>query len=74
MCFGGGSSQSSTPAQAAPVTSTAPEFAAEAYDEETASESQDKKRRGKRNLRITRNQSSANVYGDGAGLNIPANK
>lgn len=70
MCMGGGGGSAPAPAQAAPVTSATPEFSASAYEEEKASETQRKKRRGKRGLRIAR-KDSANVPGTGAGLNIP---
>lgn len=74
MCFGGSSPDPApAPAQAAPVTAQTPDFAADTYEQETASESQKKKRRGKRGLRIERKTSdSANVNSTGSGLNIPA--
>lgn len=71
MCFGGGSSNSTTPAQSAPVTSATPEFNAAGYDDEKSSETSAKKRRGKRSLRINRNYDSANTNSKASGLNIP---
>jgi hypothetical protein len=71
MCMGGSSPKPApAPAQAAPVTATTPEFAADAYDQQKNSETQAKQRRGKRGLRIAR-KDSANVNSTGAGLNIP---
>lgn len=69
MCMGGGSSASSA-AKAATVTSQTPELDAGAYDDEKASETNQKKRRGKRALRIKRSE-AVNVPGNGSGLNIP---
>lgn len=71
MCFGGGSQQSSVPAQAASVQSKTPEFAATAYEEEKGSEVASKKRKGKRGLRVPLTQDSANVASNSSGLNIP---
>ena len=59
MCIGGTPKAAPAPAQAAPVTSSAPEFAADTYEMETASETGKKKKKGKRDLRIARNQGSA---------------
>jgi hypothetical protein len=64
MCVGGTPKAAPAPAQAAPVTSAAPEFAADAYDNETASETSNKQKMGKRDLKIARNRK-------GSDLNIP---
>lgn len=71
MCFGGGSGNTTTPAQSAPVTSATPEFNAAGYDDEKSSETSMKKRRGKRGLRINRTYDSANTNSKASGLNIP---
>lgn len=72
MCFGGSKGNSTTPAQSAPVTSATPEFNAAGYDDEKSSETSMKKRRGKRSLRIKRdNYDTANTNSEASGLNIP---
>lgn len=72
MCMGGGGSTAPAPppAQAAPVTAAAPKLDTDIGEEETSSETQDKKRQGKKGLRIP-TTSSANVNSSGSGLNIP---
>lgn len=74
MCMGGSAPDPlPPPAQAAPVTSQAPEFAADMYENETQSETGAKKRKGKKALRISRNaNSSLNIpgTGSGSGLNV----
>ena len=72
MCMGGSKPKPApAPATAAPVTAAAPKFDQEAFDNETASEGQARRRRGKRSLRINRG-ASVNVASKGSGLNIPS--
>lgn len=73
MCIGGTPKAAPAPAQAAPVTSATPDFAADTYENETASESGAKKKKGKRDLRIARNQGSAvNIPGASSSSTNPS--
>lgn len=57
------------PASAAPVTAAAPKFDQESFDNETTADTQSRKRKGKRALRIQKSSNSS-IY-SGTGLNIP---
>lgn len=71
MCIGGSSPKPApAPAQAAPVTASAPKLDQEVFDQETSSETQKRRRKGKRSLRIERN-ASVQTNSSGTGLNIP---
>jgi len=72
MCLGGGGSPAPAPppAQAAPVTAAAPKLDTNVGEEETSSETQQKKATGKKGLKIP-TSSSATVNSSGSGLNIP---
>lgn len=71
MCMGSSPKPAPAPAQAAPVTAKSPELQMDITKAETASEAAKRGRKGKKGLRISTNEGSANVPSGGSGLNIP---
>jgi hypothetical protein len=67
MCMGSSPKPLPPPAQAVSSTTVTPTLETDMYDDPTAASENNKKRRGKKSLRIKRGDSALNIPGAGTG-------